>query len=156
MFSIVSLAVAIILPFLIIAFNVNEVLDKHRTLKRKLDYELIYVDSWWEKVWTVIWIVITLISSLLRPLWHMDISLFVSGLIRYIWGLAKNLAKVTLGSVREGISKVLGVPLKLRNIIFMKGMFQQTQSLKMQQKESSPHQAKRPRQMERKKIFRFP
>jgi hypothetical protein len=122
-FSIVSLSLAIIFPFLIIVFNINEVLDKLRTLKRELDYELMYADSWWKKIWTVSWLVITRLSDLIpSPLRHIAIlaSYYVDDLIQYVWDPAKNLAKVIFGSVRKGISKVLGVLLKLWNITLIK------------------------------------
>jgi len=119
-FSIVSLAVAIILPFLIIAFNVNEMINAFRTSKRKLDYHLLYIDSWWKKIWMVIWLMFTDLSSLLRRLSYLYIPYFVHDIIRYIWALTKNLTKVIFGFVQKGISKVLGVLLRLGNINFIK------------------------------------
>lgn len=54
----VPLSVAIILPFLILAFTVNGVRERVRNSKRKLDFELMDVENRWKRLWIIFkWVI---------------------------------------------------------------------------------------------------
>ncbi|KAH8588879.1 hypothetical protein B0O99DRAFT_746454 [Bisporella sp. PMI_857] len=97
------LSVAIILPFLILAFTVNGMRDRIRNSKRHLDFVLMDVRSRWRKLWIIF-------SWVTHPAWHpiFQVIAFIWDFVYWnIWDSFKDWVDDAVAWVKEGSLKLV-------------------------------------------------
>jgi hypothetical protein len=90
--STVSLSVAIIVPFLLLAFTVNGMRSKIRNSRRQLNFGMLNVESKWKKSWiVVVWLTYYLWYPIYMVLWflkELTEALLWEPLQKLVWNMA--------------------------------------------------------------------
>jgi hypothetical protein len=113
----VSLSVAIIVPFLIIAFTVNDMREKARNSKRKLDYRTRNITSRRKKLWFIIkQLVFLTLRLILTPFGYLLVWIIDDAWddFTHILKLLRGWIGAAFRFLRKGILKFIGLFLCLK------------------------------------------